>query len=212
MRTNRTESSPSRKPTRFCARPLATPPMSRRSRRRRRIVSTTVCGKIASYLERGKAPSLARDALLFAPDTFILLTRLARDPRVTGKNKVLLGSAIAYFVFPLDLMPEAIFGPIGYLDDLDFRRLRAQPDARRHRGGNPPRALERERGRPPDDPPDPRLRRQARRHGRGEGDQEDVQIGARGEGRERCEGQGQSRAVILRERRAGKATAPAPSS
>jgi uncharacterized membrane protein YkvA (DUF1232 family) len=76
--------------------------------------------KITSYLERGKAPSAARDALLFAPDTFILLTRLARDPRVTGKNKVLLGSAIAYFIFPLDLMPEAIFGPIGYLDDLIF--------------------------------------------------------------------------------------------
>lgn len=75
--------------------------------------------KIASYLERGKAPSVARDALLFVPDTFILLTRLARDPRVTGKNKVILGSAIAYFIFPLDLMPDFI-GPIGYLDDLVF--------------------------------------------------------------------------------------------
>lgn len=74
--------------------------------------------KITSYLERGKAPSAARDALMFAPDTFILLTRLARDPRVTGKNKVLLGSAIAYFIFPLDFFSEAAFGPIGYLDDL----------------------------------------------------------------------------------------------
>ena len=75
--------------------------------------------RISSYLERGKAPSVARDALLFVPDTFILLTRLARDPRVTGKNKVILGSAIAYFIFPLDLMPDFI-GPIGYLDDLVF--------------------------------------------------------------------------------------------
>ncbi|MFN2240473.1 MAG: YkvA family protein, partial [Thermoanaerobaculia bacterium] len=74
--------------------------------------------KIASYMQRGKAPSAARDALLFAPDTFILLTRLARDPRVTGKNKVILGSAIAYFIFPLDFFSEAVFGPIGYLDDL----------------------------------------------------------------------------------------------
>lgn len=100
--------------------------------------------KISSYLSKGKAPSLARDALLFAPDTFILLTRLARDPRVTGKNKVLLGSAIAYFVFPLDLMPEAIFGPIGYLDDLVFavyvlNRMLADTDEevlREHWSGN----------------------------------------------------------------------------
>jgi len=37
---------------------------------------------------------------------------------VQGKDKVLLGSAIAYFILPFDLMPEAIVGPIGYLDDL----------------------------------------------------------------------------------------------
>ena len=92
--------------------------------------------RISSYLERGKAPSVARDALLFVPDTFILLTRLARDPRVTGKNKVILGSAIAYFIFPLDLMPDFI-GPIGYLDDLVFavyvlNRMLADTEARRN--------------------------------------------------------------------------------
>jgi uncharacterized membrane protein YkvA (DUF1232 family) len=33
---------------------------------------------------------------------------------------VLLGSAVAYFILPFDLIPEAIVGPIGYLDDLVF--------------------------------------------------------------------------------------------
>ena len=58
--------------------------------------------------------------LLLVPDVFILLWRLTSDPRVNGKDKVLLGSAVAYYVMPFDLMPEAILGPIGYLDDLVF--------------------------------------------------------------------------------------------
>src|SRR2546423_1991092 len=58
------------------------------------------------------------DFLLFVPDIFILLWRLLNDPRVNGKNKVLLGSGVAYFLFPFDLVPEAFLGPIGYADDL----------------------------------------------------------------------------------------------
>ncbi|HVR44246.1 MAG TPA: DUF1232 domain-containing protein [Thermoanaerobaculia bacterium] len=74
---------------------------------------------ITSYLSRkGKKAGRAQDFLLLAPDVFILLWRLTRDERVAGKHKVLLGTAIAYFIFPLDIMPEAIFGPIGFLDDL----------------------------------------------------------------------------------------------
>ena len=56
--------------------------------------------------------------LLLVPDVFILLWRLTTDSRVNGKDKVLLGSAVAYYVMPFDLIPEAIVGPIGYLDDL----------------------------------------------------------------------------------------------
>ena len=58
--------------------------------------------------------------LLLVPDMFMLLWRLASDSRVSGKNKVLLGSGIAYFIFPFDFLPEAFVGPIGYLDDLIF--------------------------------------------------------------------------------------------
>lgn len=76
---------------------------------------------IAAYIER-KGPSLGKSAefLFLVPDVFILLFRLANDKRVTGQNKVLLGTGLAYFIFPLDIMPEAILGPIGFLDDLVF--------------------------------------------------------------------------------------------
>lgn len=74
---------------------------------------------IRKYVEKkGTAVGKTASFLLLVPDVFILLWRLANDPRIQGKDKVLLGSGVAYFLFPLDLVPEAIFGPIGYLDDL----------------------------------------------------------------------------------------------
>lgn len=57
-------------------------------------------------------------ALLLVPDMFILLVRLALDPEVPGSARAMIGGAIAYFVLPVDLVPEAILGGGGYLDDL----------------------------------------------------------------------------------------------
>ena len=77
--------------------------------------------QIHSHLESGKpAIEKAAEFLLLVPDVFILLWRLLNDSRVNGKNKVLLGTGVAYFIFPFDIVPEAIVGPIGYLDDLVF--------------------------------------------------------------------------------------------
>jgi uncharacterized membrane protein YkvA (DUF1232 family) len=74
---------------------------------------------IQQYVEkRGRAVEKTAEFLLLVPDVFILLWRLTTDGRVTGKNKVLLGSGIAYYILPFDLIPEALLGPIGYLDDL----------------------------------------------------------------------------------------------
>ena len=74
---------------------------------------------IHDFTERkGRVLGKTAEYLLLVPDIFILLWRLTTDARVQGKDKVLLGSAIAYFILPFDLMPEAIVGPIGYLDDL----------------------------------------------------------------------------------------------
>ena len=77
--------------------------------------------RIHTYVEnKGAALEKSADYLMLVPDVFILLWRLVNDGRVSGKNKVLLGSGIAYFIFPFDIIPEAIVGPIGYLDDLVF--------------------------------------------------------------------------------------------
>ena len=67
---------------------------------------------------KGKVAPAAVEALLLVPDVFILLARLALDPQVPGPARTLIGGALLYFVTPIDLMPEAMLGPVGFLDDL----------------------------------------------------------------------------------------------
>jgi uncharacterized membrane protein YkvA (DUF1232 family) len=66
----------------------------------------------------GKLSEGSVRALMLVPDVFILLVRLALDKEVPRSSRALIGGAIAYFILPYDLLPEAILGPVGYLDDL----------------------------------------------------------------------------------------------
>lgn len=77
-------------------------------------------GKIETYLaERGGAAGdRVADALLLVPDVFVFLMRLLLDPEVPKAKRALIGSTLAYFVLPLDLLPEAFVGPAGFVDDL----------------------------------------------------------------------------------------------
>lgn len=59
-----------------------------------------------------------KEYLLAVPDIFYLLVKLMQDPDVPKSKKIKLVTAIAYFISPIDILPEAILGPIGYLDDL----------------------------------------------------------------------------------------------
>ena len=58
------------------------------------------------------------DILLLAPDLFHLLVKLSLDNRVPGAKKAKFLGVIAYFISPVDLLPELLLGPIGYLDDI----------------------------------------------------------------------------------------------
>lgn len=76
---------------------------------------------IRRYLEtKGTIAGKTGEYLMLAPDIFVLLWRLVSDNRVNSKHKVMLGSGLAYYLFPLDIMPEGFLGPIGYIDDLVF--------------------------------------------------------------------------------------------
>jgi uncharacterized membrane protein YkvA (DUF1232 family) len=76
--------------------------------------------RIVRMVERrgGRLGGSAAKALLLVPDVFILLVRIVLDPEVPGSARALVGGALAYFILPIDLMPEAVLGPAGYVDDL----------------------------------------------------------------------------------------------
>ncbi len=79
--------------------------------------------KIQTFLAGRGAGFKYADYLLVAPDLFHLMCRLTVDPRVSVQSKAILASAIAYFVSPIDLIPEGLVGPVGYVDDIAVAAL-----------------------------------------------------------------------------------------
>jgi uncharacterized membrane protein YkvA (DUF1232 family) len=67
-----------------------------------------------------KAPRWAQPLVpwvLAVPDFFVLMVRLTKDPRVPAMVKVITGVVIAYFISPIDLIPDPI-PLIGEIDDV----------------------------------------------------------------------------------------------
>lgn len=74
--------------------------------------------KIEAYIrDKGIKDNIAQYILL-APDLFVLLARLLVDKRVPVQAKTVAGIAIAYFIAPIDFIPEALTGPLGLSDDV----------------------------------------------------------------------------------------------
>ncbi len=74
--------------------------------------------KIESWLAEKGTTKKAADVIMLAPDMFYLLWKLSINNEVSLKSRGILAGAVVYFVSPLDLMPELIFGPMGFLDDI----------------------------------------------------------------------------------------------
>lgn len=66
----------------------------------------------------GRIGKDAADVLLMVPDLLLLFVGLARDRRVGKRHKLLAGAVVAYLISPVDLMPEALLGPLGMADDI----------------------------------------------------------------------------------------------
>ncbi len=67
--------------------------------------------------EESKANQYA-EFILAGPDLFMLLVRLSQDARVSQTDRAKLAGAAAYFINPLDFVPEIILGPAGLVDDI----------------------------------------------------------------------------------------------
>jgi uncharacterized membrane protein YkvA (DUF1232 family) len=58
------------------------------------------------------------DIIMLTPDLLHLLIHLAADPDVPFSVKGKITLVIAYIINPLDLLPELMIGPGGFLDDV----------------------------------------------------------------------------------------------
>ena len=56
--------------------------------------------------------------LFHLPNLIRLISRLAGDPRVPSRNKMILYFGFLYFILPLDLLRDFPLVYLGYLDDL----------------------------------------------------------------------------------------------
>ena len=65
-------------------------------------------GKVYEYLEY----------LLLAPDFIYLLGCLMFEKRVSWRAKGKVGIFIVYYLSPIEIIPEALLGPVGFADDL----------------------------------------------------------------------------------------------
>lgn len=59
-----------------------------------------------------------REAMLALPNMLKLTLRLLRDDRVPTSAKLFVGGMVVYVMSPVDLLPEALFGPLGVVDDV----------------------------------------------------------------------------------------------
>lgn len=54
----------------------------------------------------------------YSPEIFNLLTKLLGLEEIKEPERLKISAAIAYFVVPADIIPENIYGPYGYVDDI----------------------------------------------------------------------------------------------
>ncbi len=59
-----------------------------------------------------------KEILKYCPDFFMLLCEILKDKNADWHTRLLVNSALAYFVVPEDIISEKELGPIGYIDDV----------------------------------------------------------------------------------------------
>lgn len=61
--------------------------------------------------------------IVHTPDLAHLLVKLSAEPELPANQKSKLAAAIAYFISPMDLIPETYWGALGYVDDITLAAL-----------------------------------------------------------------------------------------
>jgi len=73
------------------------------------VIVAVYAAFLAWLVTRGRKED-ARAFATFIPDCIVLVTRLARDPRVPRRRKLVLFGLVGYLALPFDLVPDFIPG------------------------------------------------------------------------------------------------------
>lgn len=73
-------------------------------------------GRVAATCAGRRGDRLAAYALA-APDLFVLFGRVLADGRIARAQRGELIASALYVLSPVDVIPEALFGPLGLVDD-----------------------------------------------------------------------------------------------
>lgn len=57
------------------------------------------------------------DFILYIPDFFKMLTNILNED-IEREDRMKINCVLGYFVAPADVIPEEVYGPLGYVDDM----------------------------------------------------------------------------------------------
>ena len=66
----------------------------------------------------GEEDNVYWEIIKYTPSFFKLLCKVQADKRISWHVKLIVNSALSYFVIPNDIIPEEEYGAKGYIDDV----------------------------------------------------------------------------------------------
>ncbi|HIH32045.1 TPA: DUF1232 domain-containing protein [Candidatus Woesearchaeota archaeon] len=75
---------------------------------------TYLVDQLEDFKERGKDVS----QITFIPEFFKLLSDMLDHDEVDRESRALINTALGYFVAPDDILPDDVYGPEGFMDDV----------------------------------------------------------------------------------------------
>lgn len=78
------------------------------------IYYTFLVQELQDFEDQGKDISMIK----YIPDFFKLLSDMLDHDEVNKDSRIMINAALGYFVSPDDVLPDDIYGPEGYVDDV----------------------------------------------------------------------------------------------
>ncbi|MBM7560031.1 YkvA family protein [Marinitoga litoralis] len=72
---------------------------------------------ISNWLNKNRKSNIS-EFILLAPDLFYFFWKILNEKNLHIDYKIKIGLYLSYFISPIDIIPEGIIGPTGFIDDV----------------------------------------------------------------------------------------------